>query len=826
MSQTGEAGRGKGTVSALRDVFLGSAAALAVVMSGAVTQAAVAQTGSPQQGASQAIAFNIGAQDLGSALNAFADRAGLRLLFPSNLVAGRRSPGIKGTLTPNQALTRLLAGSGLTHRFTSANTVTIVDPSTISASAAAGGLPAGAIPLDTIDVEGETARGPVTGYVANQSMTGTKTATPIVEIPQSLSVIGAEQIRDQKLVSKFDDTLRYTPGVVAATFGTDFRDDWFTIRGFDAQNESLFLDGLQLFYFGYAGWKLQPFNLERVEVMRGPSAILYGGSSPGGLVNAVSKQPPLEPIHYIEAGVNNFGNAYTQFDFGGPVATQPGNGKILYRIVGQIQGGGTQTNFVNDDNYFIAPSVTWLPDADTRLTVFAMSSYNKTRALNWLPYEGTVTDAPFGRIPTNLFTGDPAVDRYARAQHMVSYQFEKSFSDNATFRQNGRAAHVDVNYTGLYGMGYATTPEAADLARGNFLAASKATQLNLDNQFEYRFATGPFRHTALIGLDLKHYALDDKEGAGPATDLNLLNPVYGTNTVFDGDPYQDIYLTQGQVGLYLQDQIKWNQFTLVLSGRNDWVKLVNNDRIYTPVSRQDSKFSGRAGLIYNFDNGVAPYASYATSYNPVIGVNAAGELLLPETGEQTEIGVKYQPPGLDARFGIALFDLKRKNALTTDPNNPLFQTQNGEVTSRGIELEALANITRDFKVVASYTNYELFVSKDLDPTLIGTVPTAKPRQVASMWMDYTFREGWLDGFGFGGGVRYIGSSFADAANTLTVPSVVLGDLAVHYEWAKNWRAAINVVNIADTQYVASCGFPTSCFYGDRRRITGSIAYHW
>ncbi len=150
-------------------------------------------------------------------------------------------------------------------------------------------------------------------------------------MPQSISVIGAEQIRDQKLVSKFDDTLRYTPGVVAGTFGTDFRDDWFMIRGFDAQQDSLFLDGVNLSYFAFAGFKLQPFNLERVEVLRGPSASLYGGSAPGGLVNAVSKLPPAEPIHYIEAGVNNFGNAYTQFDFGGPIATQPGNGQMLYK---------------------------------------------------------------------------------------------------------------------------------------------------------------------------------------------------------------------------------------------------------------------------------------------------------------------------------------------------------------------------------------------------------------------------------------------------------------------------------------------------------------
>ncbi|TJW93210.1 TonB-dependent siderophore receptor, partial [Neisseria gonorrhoeae] len=159
----------------------------------------------------------------------------------------------------------------------------------------------------------------------------------------------AEQIRDQKIVGKFDEVLRYTPGVIGGTYGADFRNDWFMIRGFPAQNESLFLDGLQMFYTSYASWKLQPFNLERVEVLRGPSGILYGGSAPGGLVNAVSKLPSAEPIRYIETGVNNFGNAYTQFDIGGATA-QPGGGQVQYRLVGQAQGGGTQTDYVYDNN--------------------------------------------------------------------------------------------------------------------------------------------------------------------------------------------------------------------------------------------------------------------------------------------------------------------------------------------------------------------------------------------------------------------------------------------------------------------------------------------
>lgn len=656
-------------------------------------------------------------------------------------------------------------------------------------------------------------------------MAGTKTNTPIMETPQSLSVIGSEQIRDQK-PGKFDEIMRYTPGVLAGTFGADPRNDWFLIRGFKSDDVGLFLDGLQLFYTSFASWKLQPFNLERVEVLRGPSAVLYGGSSPSGIVNAVSKMPPTEPIRYLETGVNNFGNAYFAFDLGGPVATAAENGKLFYRVVGQIQNGGTQVDFTPDNNYFIAPSLTWKPDADTTFTVLASASKNDTRSQNFLPHTGTVVSAPFGRIPTSLFASDPSVDKFKREQEMLGYQLERNLSDDVTFRQNARFAHVDVTLATLFGLGYETTPAAANLMRGNFITRGVANQGNLDSQLEYRFNTGILRHTALFGVDLKHYRIDDRQGftcCAPA--LNLVNPVYGSvapiNWTFNST---DTTLTQKQLGVYVQDQIKLDRFTLVLSGRNDWVATNNDNHIDTGQSREDSKFSGRAGLIYNFDFGLAPYVSYATSYNPVIGVNR-GQLLLPETGQQTEVGFKFQPNGFNGHIGLAWFDLKRQNALTFDPTGIFQPTQSGEVTSRGLELEAVANLAPGFKVIGAFTTYDLFISKDLNPALIGKVPTATPRQLTSGWMDYTFQEGPLTGFGFGGGVRYIGSSFADQANLLPVPSVVLGDAAIHYEW-KNWRAALNVINVADTVYVANCSSANACFYGDRRRATASLSYKW
>jgi iron complex outermembrane receptor protein len=681
-------------------------------------------------------------------------------------------------------------------------------------------------------------RGPIDGYVADRSMTGTKTNTPLMETPQSISVVGADQIRDQKPAS-VAEALRYTPGVAAQFFGADTRNDWFQIRGFNVQDVGLLMDGLPLpAAFGFATWKLPINGLERIDILRGPSAVLYGGGSPGGFVNLISKTPPNQPLNYIETGVNSFGNAYLSFDFGGPVATKSSQGNDLYykasqsndlyyRMSGTVKNGGTQTDFINDDSYSIAPSIRYRPDLDTSLTIIALAQKDQTRVQDFLPYVGTVTNAPFGKIPTSLFASDPRDDYFKRETEMLGYQFEKSINDSVTFRQNARFSHDEVEFQTLLGNGYAGSPSTALLSRFNDFARDNSSQGNVDTQLEHRFATGPVQHTALFGVDYKHYELADLQAFDFATPaLNLLNPAYGVAQGFPGTIFQNEIFTQQQTGVYAQDQMKIGRLTVVASGRNDWVSLNDNNLIGTSLSRDDSKFSGRVGVIYNTPIGLAPYASYATSFNPLVGTNfLTGQLFLPETGQQGEVGVKFEPAGFNGHFTAALFDLKRQNVLTASPTNVLQSVQTGEVTSRGVELEAVANATPELKLVASFTDFHIFDSKDVVPSLVGTVPTNTPSEMTSAWADYTFQSGRLAGFGFGAGVRYIGISYADQANTLVVPSFVLGDLSVHYQIA-NWRFALNVTNIADHIYVGGCSSATACFYGDRRREVATVSYKW
>jgi iron complex outermembrane receptor protein len=696
---------------------------------------------------------------------------------------------------------------------------------------------ASSVTLETLEVVGdrrggatiataEDPRGPVAGYVATRSVSSTKTDTAIIRTPQAISVVGRQQIDDQKPASLAEAT-RYAPGVRGETFGADPRNDWFLIRGFTAQESGYFLDGLQLFTSAFATWKLEPFGLERLEILRGPNSGLYGGASPGGIINAVSKRPPIVPIRYVETGIDNYGNAYAGFDIGGPVDAPGTEGKLFYRLVGLGRGGGTQVDFVNNDRFFFAPSLTWKPDADTSLTVLAQVQRDRAGTQNFLPYEGTVTPAPFGFIKTSRFTGDPATDRLTRNQDMVGYEFEHRFDNDIKFRQNARHGTVTVNLSNRYGGGYATTPAAGDLARFDFFTRGAAVQSDIDNQLVIPFRTGDFGHTVLAGFEYRRYQIDDYQAFGFGPSLNLIRPIYPNTRLTLGAPYQNALITQNQFAAYLQDEITLGNFSLVLSGRHDWVATDNVDRLgVNNATRDTSAFSGRVALIYNDESGLAPYVSYAQGFNPTVGLNGVtGQLLLPERSEQTEVGLKYKPAGFDGYFAAALFDLTRSNVVTTNPLNIQQVVQTGAVNSRGAEVEMVANLAPGLRAVASYTAYDLSVTRDLNTALVGTTPTNTPEQYGSLFVDYTFQSGALRGFGLGGGVRGVGRSFADTANLFRVPGYVVGDLVAHYDW-EGWRFALNVSNVSDERIVNSCSTVSACYYGERRRVLGSIGYRW
>jgi iron complex outermembrane receptor protein len=685
-------------------------------------------------------------------------------------------------------------------------------------------------------VGGDTADGPLKDYVATRTRTGSKTDTPLLETPQSVSVIGRKQI-EATGARTLGEATRYTAGVRELFSGADPRYDQYQIRGFNASTTGLYLDGLQLLASSGLPFRLEPYGLDRIEILREPSSVLYGGTNPGGLINAVSKKPTETPFGEVTTGVNEFGNVYGGFDIGGPIdwgaaAGAAPAGEWSYRLTGLGKIGDTQTDFSEDDRAFIAPSVTWKPDADTSFTVLASYQRDKTTGVPFLPYEGTVTRAPFGRIPTDFVTSKPheggKYNGVKREQVMIGYQFERRIDDTFTIRQNARYSHGENELFSLIGGGYAGgNPASGQLNRLGFYANPIVDLFTIDNQVEARFATGALQHTALFGVDYKHVRFDDTQKTGTAAPIDIFDPDYGQP--FGGLTTLGIrsISKQDQIGGYVQDQIKIGRLSLVLGGRFDSVRTDLNDRVDPMKSDKNSEtaFSGRAGLVYEFGFGLAPYVSYSNSFQPLVGQDSSGRLLKPEKGEQYEAGVKFQPEGYRSFVTFAAFDLTRKNFLTANADIPAQTTQSGEARSRGFEAEAVASLAEGLDMIASYTDFNIENRKNAKSELIGLAPVNTPERYASAFLDYTIPTGGLQGLGAGFGVRYMGRSFADEANDKKIPSYTVADAVIHYEKA-GWRGAVNVSNLFDKTYVAQCSNDRQCFYAERRKVTASLTYRW
>lgn len=665
-----------------------------------------------------------------------------------------------------------------------------------------------------------SAVGPVNGYVPNRTLSGAKTNTPIELIPQSIGVVGRKEI-DDRGDQKVDEALRYSAGVFAQPFGPDSDTNWLFIRGFQATATGVYQDGLQLYSYGFGGFYTDSFGLERVEVLRGASSALYGGSNPGGLVNYVTKRPGGH-IGYAEVGVNDAGTAYLGLDFGDALSNN-----FSYRMTARTSGGDGYSDFQEGWRGFLNPSFKWEDEA-TKLTLFGSYAQidENHNGGSFLPYVGTVVAAPFGRIRRDANFTEPDIDTYNKYQGSIGYELEHELSDNLLVRQSARYARSNLHEISVYPFGYfffSPTPTGPtyELSRINFEHRTSVESFTIDNQVQASIATGPLAHTVLAGVDYRLFNMDQVQASTfLGSTISATNPIYGLPQGTRG-VYIDQQLQQQQLGVYLQDQVRFGDgFIVTVSGRSDWTSL---DAKGTPAYEGDeSKLTGRAGIGYEFANGLVPYASVSTFFNPLIGSSPVAGFFLPESGKQYEVGMKYVPKWMDGLFTVALFDLTRENVVT----GPFLQeTQIGEVNSRGIELEGKANLAPGLSVTAAYTYIDLEITKDANPALIGNSPYIVPDQQASFSFDYRFQTGALSGFGFGAGVRYVGESWVDNENTLKVPSSTVFDGKLGYDFG-DWGIDLNVKNIEDKLYVASCQTQLTCSYGEGRTFLLKAHVNW
>nr|WP_064250535.1 TonB-dependent siderophore receptor [Rhizobium leguminosarum]OAP89281.1 ligand-gated channel [Rhizobium leguminosarum] len=701
-----------------------------------------------------------------------------------------------------------------------ATAILLIGVAASPASAQSASTDGSATTLEPIVIQGASSDSKTdwTSVAAKNSSAATKINTPLVETPRSVSVTTEKEI-EQRGAQSIIEAVRYSAGVTTGPNGFDPRFDQIFIRGFNVTTVGDYRDSLRQPYINYGMFRTDPYQLQRVEVIKGPVSVLYGSGSPGGLVNKISKLPTEEPIREVGVSYSTKDRAQAMFDFGGPISED--NDDFLYRIVGLARRG--DTNFdIADDRYLLAPSFTWKPDEGTTFTLYGLVQADETDS-----NVGAITTSD-GRI-LDIRASDPDYDYQKVKQQQVGYQFEHEFDNGLTFRQNLRYSHLDLRarYLGVLSWTDTVAHRYPNSIR------DEMNVFQVDNQLEAKFDTGPLAHTMLFGLDLTNLQSSFGYGLGaadPAFDFDIANPTYGVSGATPDYNFLASDADLRQVGIYAMDQIEVGNWRFNLGGRQTWVNQTRDATLPSVSSEEVDKnaFSVQAGALYLFDNGIAPFVSYATSFDPVTNRSATNTILPPTKGEQYELGVKYQPPGSDILLSAVAYHIVEQNKpRLADPLTFAYDSQ-GEVTGKGIELEARAAIADGLDIIAAYTYNDSEVTGGDN---VGNTPAITPTHIASLWANYTFQESNpFNGLSVGAGVRYIGETWTDVANTSKNPATFYVDASASYDFGavdkkyEGLTAAFAIRNIADErETVCEEGF---CYLGQGRNMTGTLKYRW
>ena len=659
--------------------------------------------------------------------------------------------------------------------------------------------------LETIVIEAESDDILVQdGYVAKTDRIGTKTDTPLVKIPQAVSVVTQDQIEDQK-PRTLNEALTYTAGANPNNFGFDSRYDAFYLRGFPAYYTGTFRDGLKQFNGPSAWFRTEPYGLEGVTILKGPASSLYGVSGPGGIVNMVTKRPKDETFREVETLIGQDNRYQAAADFSGPVDEE---GTFLYRLTAVGRKSDTHIDGYPDDTFYIAPAFTWKPDEDTSFTLLGEYSRSVVGATAYYvnPALGEISD---------IYSGDPDWNDFTTTQGRIGYEFEHRLNDVVTLRQNLRYHEVDAD------LKYSYLGTSWSQYRENVSAFS------VDNMAQFEFTTGPLDHTAVIGFNYNWWDYAAKSRGSTTSSDDVGNQAYASA----GEQEMDQY------GIYLHDQIEWDKWTLFLTGRQDWAISDSVTSAGTAIDATDKAFSWRAGVSYNFDWGLTPYASYSTSFSPNLGFVYAPDdsrtVAQPTTAEQVEVGVKYEIPDSNLLIGASYFDIDQKDGVvfdgTQDPVDGNQRQRQLDLHSRGIELEANASFDNGFSLIASYTYMRMTIEEGLAGTE-GNELSGAPNHIASLWGHYLFEDGPLAGLGLGAGIRYIGESYGDDANTFKSDARTLVDAAVSYDFGyrnpdlQGLMLQVNAKNVFDTQKAVCTS--SNCYWDEGRTIYGSLRYRF
>ncbi|HEX5679112.1 MAG TPA: TonB-dependent siderophore receptor [Alcanivorax sp.] len=650
------------------------------------------------------------------------------------------------------------------------------------------------------------------GYITVDEPASTgKLDVPVERQPFSIETVKPELMRDTG-AKNIQDALLYSPGVYSGGFGFDTRIDSAKVRGLEP---SFYVDGLRSMYGFYNTVRPNIYALESIEVLKGPSSVLYGQAELGGIINAVSKLPKAERQGELWAQVGSFDRKQIAADVTGPLSE---DGKLLYRLVALKRDSGTQVDYVDNDGYVFAPSLTWLPTDNTTVSLLFNSQEN-TGAVSaqFLPTQGTLEPGPLGDIGSETFVGEPDWDRYDRRKDevtlFVDHRLNSQWGVSFTSRYSETETETREHWAAI------GVPPAADgtIGRTIFMSDKGTEVFNVDARLEGDVAFGPTRHNLAIGVD-RQDALwtEDNSFTGTGTPINVYDPQYGNvnYAVLDPEDADDNEIKQ--TGVYIIDHMEIDRVVVSSALRYDdttnTVLGVNG----TDTESDDTATSGRLGLMYRFDFGLSPYVSYSESFVPNLGTDGFGQGLDPTTGEQREAGFKYLAPQGDLSITAAWFDIEETNRVVQG-GSPQSVEQTG-ATVDGWELgikKRLGNLS----LLANYT------SLDAVEDQTGERLPYVAEEVASAWGKYELE----NGFRFGAGVRYsgdtVGADYGNGAGP-EVPSVTLYDAMVGYTTGP-WDFSVTGKNLADKEFVSWCrGEGLDCGYGERRVILGNVRYNF
>ena len=774
--------------------------------------------------------FSIPAQPLQSALQAYLQQTGVQVAYPTADAGTVRSTAVTGDFTPRDGLSRLLAGTGLTYRFTGANSATL-------------GKATSAIMLAPVRVGGtarstggdaQSAYGPGIGFVATRSASATRTDTPLIETPKMVYVVTRQQMDDLQPLS-IGAALRYTPGVVSTTANdsTPSASLFQPVhqRGFESYT---FVDGL------LNGTSVSdPFFLDRIEALSGPSSVMYGQANPGGLINMTLKRPTEKAQGQANVGFGNYGRYEGQVDFSGPLNKSR---TLLYRLIGVGITQGSQIAYNHYKRVAAQGDIEWKIDKKTDLTIIGQFSYDPESLDPWIgvPAYGSLIKGSAGRLPVSRYYGDPSFNYNWNREYMVEAIFHHEFTRDLQFNSTARFDAQSNAGCGLWLNNVDRTTET--ITRSAFCNSSiKGRSSQMTANLSYKLKTGPVSHSFLVGVDYRSQWSDGYWGFDFATvpDASILHPVYGQYTFSDYNNYRQGKSTWAkyaywQDGIYFQDQIKWRRFYVNLSGRQDWNGY--GDLFNRP-------FTWNAGINYVSSIGLAPYFNYAKSFMPQIGkVYSNGSVRQPDplNGHQWEVGLKYQIPNTQSLFTAAYYDLAENNVLVNNPEFPQYSREVGQVRSKGVELSAHANLAQGLDLIVNYTWNRVYNARTnlTDQTiggetvsLMGKRLAQQPTSAASGFLDYRFPRGLAPGLSVNFGVRYQGQSWADQANSFRNPSYVLFDTGFSWEVGQLFKSTkglnirLSMTNLANKTYV-QCSSSNLCFYGDKRIAYGTVGYRF